>query len=64
MFDAARHAWNAHEHAIRAFQTNMAIEAGTLFIELSLENMDESAERMQLQVDNAKPRTVEEDEPT
>lgn len=64
MFDAARHAWNAHEHAIRAFQTNMAIEAGTLFIELSLESMDESAERMQLQVDNAKPRTVEEEEPT
>ena len=33
-FDAARHAWNAHGHAIKAFQTNMAIEAGTLFIEL------------------------------
>ena len=32
MFDAARHAWNAHAHAIKAFQTNMAIEAGTLFL--------------------------------
>ena len=64
MFDAARHAWNAHGHAIRAFQINMAIEAGTLFIELSLDCIDDSAERFESQVDNAKPRTVEQDEPT
>ena len=64
MFDAARHAWNAHGHAIRAFQTNMAIEAGTLFIELSLDCIDDSADRFMSQVDNAKPRTVEEDQPT
>ncbi|GIR34159.1 MAG: hypothetical protein CM15mP47_3850 [Methanobacteriota archaeon] len=31
MFDAARHAWNAHAHAIKAFQTNMAIEARNTF---------------------------------
>ena len=64
MFDATRHAWNAHSHAIKAYQTNMAIEAGTLFIELSLANISEDAERMQIQVDNAKPRKVEDPEPT
>ena len=63
MFDAARHAWNAHAHAIKAFQTNMAIEAGTLFLELSLSNIDEDAERMMDQVKNAKPRKVEDEEP-
>ena len=63
MFDAARHAWNAHAHAIKAFQTNMAIEAGTLFLELSLGNIQDDAERMMEQVKNAKPRKVEEPEP-
>ena len=63
MFDAARHAWNAHAHAIKAYQTNMAIEAGTLFIELSLASINEDAKRMQTQVDNAKPRKVDEPAP-
>tara|TARA_Y100000589_G_scaffold253558_1_gene242276 strand:+ start:1106 stop:2170 length:1065 start_codon:yes stop_codon:yes gene_type:complete len=63
MFDAARHAWNAHEHAIKAYQTNMAIEAGTLFLELSLAHIDHEAERMMKQVKNAKPRKIEDPEP-
>lgn len=63
MFDAARHAWNAHAHAIKAYQTNMAIEAGTLFLELSLAYINEDAERMMEQVKNAKPRKVEDPEP-
>ena len=62
-FDAARHAWNAHGHAIKAFQTNMAIEAGTLFIELSLDCIDEKANRMKDQVKEAKPRSATDDEP-
>tara|TARA_B100001564_G_scaffold358545_1_gene377508 strand:+ start:1976 stop:3049 length:1074 start_codon:yes stop_codon:yes gene_type:complete len=62
-FDAARHAWNAHAHAIKAFQTNMAIEAGTLYIELSLDSIDENAERMKDQVSQAKPRSATDDEP-
>ncbi|GIQ97321.1 MAG: hypothetical protein CM15mP3_03550 [Candidatus Poseidoniales archaeon] len=49
--------------AIKAYQTNMAIEAGTLFIELSLASINEDAKRMQTQVDNAKPRKVDEPEP-
>ena len=63
IFDAARHAWNAHAHAIKARQTSMAIEAGTLFIELSLDNISANAKRMQQQVDEAKPRKVEDEEP-
>ena len=63
MFDAARHAWNAHEHAIKAYQTNMAIEAGTLFLELSLAHINHEAERMMKQVKNAKPRKIEDPEP-
>ena len=63
MFDAARHAWNAHDHAIRAYQTNMAIEAGTLFLELSLGAIDKNSKRMKVQVEAAKPRKVEDPEP-
>ena len=63
MFDAVRHAWNAHEHAIKAYQTNMAIEAGTLFIELSLENISADAERMHSQIKKAKPRSGTDKEP-
>ena len=31
LFDAGRHAWNAHKHAIMAVQHQMAIEAGSMF---------------------------------
>ena len=62
-FDAARHAWNAHGHAIKAFQINMAIEAGTLFIEISLDCIDENAKRMKEQISQAKPRSATDDEP-
>jgi hypothetical protein len=41
----------------------MAIEAGTLFLELSLGNIQDNAERMMEQVKNAKPRKVEDPEP-
>ena len=63
MYDAARHAWNAHEHAIIAQQINMALEAGSLFLELSLANQKEGAERMSIQVANSKPRDIEEEAP-
>ena len=63
MFDAARHAWNAHEHAIIAQQIGMALEAGSLFLELSLGNQKEGAERMAIQVDNAKPIDLDEEAP-
>ena len=41
----------------------MAIEVGTLFLELSFIYINEDAERMMEQVKNAKPRKVEDPEP-
>lgn len=63
MFDAARHAWNAHTHAMLAHQTQMAVEAGALFLDFSSDCVVEDATRMHIQVDEAKPRSVEDDEP-
>ena len=58
MFDAARNAWNGHAHAILANQVTMAIEAGSLFLDLSIDEQDENAVRFQQQVDDSKPRDV------
>jgi hypothetical protein len=60
-FDAVRHAWNAHAHALLANQVGMAIEGGALFLDFSSEAIDDSAERMQIQIENAKPRDAGED---
>jgi hypothetical protein len=54
-FDACRHAWNAHQHAMMAGQHQMAIEAGTMFLDLSWNQVDDSAEPMEHQVENAQP---------
>ena len=58
MFDAARNAWNGHAHAILANQVTMAIEAGSLFLDLSIDEQHENAVRFQQQVDDSKPRDV------
>lgn len=63
MFDAGRNAWNAHKHAILAHQHQMAIEGGSLFIELALDHIDDSAQPMGVQVENAKPIDVDEERP-
>jgi len=63
MFDAGRHAWNAHKHAILAHQHQMAIEGGSLFIELALDHIDDSAQPMSVQVERAKPVDVDEERP-
>lgn len=63
-FDAGRHAWNAHKHAIMAGQSQMAIEAGSLFLDLSYDHQDENAEYMHVQVESASPVGVDEDRPT
>jgi hypothetical protein len=60
-FDAVRHAWNAHAHALLANQVGMAIEGGALFLDFSSEAIDDSAERMQIQIENAKPRDAGEE---
>lgn len=63
MFDAARHAWNAHEHAIKAQQISMALEGGSLFLEMTMGCQKDDAMRMAVQVDNSKPRDLNEPEP-
>jgi len=54
-FDAARHAWNAHKHAMLSGQHMLAIEAGTLFIDVACSHMTEDAEPMHQQVETAQP---------
>lgn len=63
IFDAGRHAWNAHKHAILAHQHQMAIEGGSLFIELALDHIDDSAQPMSVQVEDAKPVDIDEERP-
>ena len=60
-FNAARHAWNAHAHAIKANQIGMAIEGGALFLDFASSSIDESAEKMHVQVENSRPREAGED---
>lgn len=60
-FDSVRHAWNAHAHALLASQVGMAIEGGALFLDFSSEAIDDSAERMKIQVENARPRDAGEE---
>jgi len=60
-FDAVRHAWNAHAHALLANQVGMAIEGGALFLDFSSEAIDDSAERMKIQIENARPRDAGEE---
>ena len=61
--DAARNAWNGHAHSILANQITMAIEAGSLFLDLSIGKQEESAVRFQQQVDESKPRDAGEQAP-
>ncbi len=63
-FDACRHAWNAHKHAILAAQVQMAIEAGSLFLDLACEHQSTSAEPMHVQVEAAKPVDLNEERPS
>jgi hypothetical protein len=60
-FDSVRHAWNAHAHALKANQIGMAIEGGALFLDFSSEAVDDSAERMQIQIEKASPRDAGEE---
>ena len=63
LFDAGRHAWNAHKHAMLASQTQMAIEAGSLFLDLSIGHQSDAAEPMHAQVENARPLDLEDKHP-
>ncbi|MFZ9047500.1 MAG: hypothetical protein ACO20Y_01735 [Poseidonia sp.] len=63
-FDACRHAWNAHKHAILASQIQMAVEAGALFLDLACDHQSRDAEPMHVQVEHAKPIDLNEERPT
>lgn len=60
-FDSVRHAWNAHAYALKANQIGMAIEGGALFLDFASDSQDDSAEKMHVQVENAKPRDAGEE---
>ena len=63
LFDAGRHAWNAHKHAMLAGQVQMAIEAGTLFLDMAWGHQDASAEPMHEQVEHAQPLDLNKEPP-
>lgn len=62
-FDAARHAWNAHKHAMLAGQTQMAIEGGSLFLDLAAHARDNDAPPMHEQVADAQPVNMDGERP-
>ena len=63
MFDAARCAFNSHAHAIIAKQTELAVEAGAIFVEISSGFISEEAEKFADQVLEAKPLSAGEEAP-
>ena len=62
-FDAGRHAWNAHKHAILASQVSMAIEAGSLFLDMAIGHQSNEAAPMHVQVEEARPLDLEAEPP-
>ena len=60
-YDAARHAWNAHAHAMKANQVGMAIEGGALFLDFASTAINDSAEKMHIQVERSTPREAGEE---
>ena len=62
-FDAARHAWNAHKHAMLAGQTQMSIEGGSLFLDLAAHARDKDAPPMHEQVADAQPVDLDGERP-
>ena len=61
MFDAARCAFNSHAHAIIAKQTELAVEAGAIFVEISSGFVSDEADKFADQVLNAKPLSAGEE---
>ncbi len=60
--EALRNSFNAHNHAIIAKNTALAIESGAIFIEISLPYIKQDAIRMEELVATAKPRDANEEE--
>ena len=63
-FDAGRHAWNAHKHAMLAAQVQMAIEAGCLFLDMACPNINPKTLRpCTFRLKHAKPFDLNEERP-
>jgi len=63
MFDAARCAFNSHAHAIIANQTDLAVESGAIFVEISSGFISEEADKFADQILEAKPLSAGEAQP-
>lgn len=63
MFDAARCAFNSHAHAIIAKQTELAVESGAIFVEISSGFISEESDKFADQVMDAKPLSAGEEAP-
>ena len=57
-FDAIRLVFNSHKHAIMANMSELALESGTAFVDLSLPYSNESADRIVEQIERANPRDI------
>lgn len=63
MFDAARCAFNSHAHAMIAKQSDLAVESGAVFVEISSGFIDDKAEKFADQIVGAKPLSLGETAP-
>ncbi|MBT5183893.1 MAG: hypothetical protein HOM47_01815 [Euryarchaeota archaeon] len=63
MFDAARCAFNAHAHAMIAKQSDLAVESGAIFVEISSGFIDEQADKFAYQIVDAKPLSLGDEAP-
>lgn len=63
IFDAARCAFNAHAHAMIAKQSELAVESGAIFVEISSGFICEEAEKFADQVAESKPLSAGETAP-
>ena len=63
LFDAARCAFNSHAHAIISGQTELAVEAGAIFVEIASAHITEDAEKFADQIVDAKPLSAGEEAP-
>ena len=63
MFEALRLVWIAHTHAILSGQRMLAIEAGTIFVDMAEAHLSEEAKPMATQVEAAGPRNIGEEIP-
>ena len=63
MFDAARCAFNSHAHAMISNQTDLAVEAGAIFVEIASGFINDDAEKFADQILDAGPLSAGDEPP-